>query len=66
MPHMDGLTFVRALRRILPTIPIIVASGRLDDHLVLEFDRLGIQARVDKPFTQDTLTRAIRLVLEGS
>lgn len=31
MPHMDGLTFVRSLRRMLPDVPVIVASGRIED-----------------------------------
>ena len=63
MPHMDGLTFVRALRRMLPDIPIVVASGRMDDALTGEFNALGVTTLLDKPFTQTQLAEALRKVL---
>jgi PAS domain S-box-containing protein len=66
MPHMDVLTFVRALRRVLPEIPIIVASGRLEGALALELNKLGVTITLDKPFTQAMLASALRVALHGS
>ena len=63
MTNMDGLTFVRALRRMLPDIPVVVASGRLDDTLAKEFETLGVTCRLNKPYTQIQLSEALRSAL---
>jgi two-component system, cell cycle sensor histidine kinase and response regulator CckA len=63
MPHMDGLEFVRALRRMLPDIPVIVASGRMDEPLSAEFRSLGVTGRLDKPFTELQLAEALKNLL---
>lgn len=63
MPHMDGLTFVRALRRMLPDIPVLVASGRMEDDVTAEFKTLGVTARLDKPFTERQLAEALKGLL---
>jgi signal transduction histidine kinase/ActR/RegA family two-component response regulator len=63
MPQMDGLAFVRALRRALPDIPVIVASGRLDGGPAKELKRLGVTVLLDKPFTQTMLANALRAVI---
>jgi hypothetical protein len=60
MPHMDGLSLVRALRRMLPHLPVIVVSGRLEDHVTAELKRSGVTAILGKPFTQATLATALR------
>ncbi|HRH98440.1 MAG TPA: PAS domain S-box protein, partial [Prosthecobacter sp.] len=63
MPHMDGLAFVRTLRKMMPDIPVMVASGRPDDALAGEFKRLGVTGRLDKPFTEGQLAEALMQVL---
>jgi two-component system cell cycle sensor histidine kinase/response regulator CckA len=63
MPQMDGLAFVRALRRTLPDLPVIVASGRLDVGPGKELKRLGVTVLLDKPFTQAMLANALRAVI---
>jgi two-component system, cell cycle sensor histidine kinase and response regulator CckA len=65
MPHMDGLVFVRALRRFLPDIPVVLASGRVDETAADEFRKLGVVVRLDKPFTEDQLAQALRVALAG-
>jgi PAS domain S-box-containing protein len=64
MPYMDGLEFVRALRRMLPDIPIVVASGRMEDTMIAEFKTLGVTSRLDKPFTEKQLAEALKTVLQ--
>jgi PAS domain S-box-containing protein len=64
MPHMDGLAFVRTLRRLLPDIPIIVASGRMEDAMAEEFKTLGVTSRLDKPFTEVQLAEALKTVFK--
>jgi two-component system, cell cycle sensor histidine kinase and response regulator CckA len=65
MPHMDGLVFVRALRRFLPDIPVVLASGRVDEAVADELRKLGVVVRLDKPFTEEQLARALRTALAG-
>ncbi len=65
MPHMDGLVFVRALRRNLPVIPVVVASGRMEESVAREFSLLGVSQVVDKPFTEAQLARALQRALAG-
>ncbi len=66
MPHMDGLAFVRALRKLLPNIPIIVASGRLEPAPALELRKLGVRVMLEKPFTQEQLASALQSALRQS
>ncbi|MDB6055403.1 MAG: Histidine kinase [Verrucomicrobiales bacterium] len=64
MPRMDGLTFVRALRHMLPEVPVLLASGMPDEHTTDEFKTLGVVHRLDKPFTEKELSEALRKVLK--
>jgi PAS domain S-box-containing protein len=65
MPHLDGLAFVSALRRMLPDIPVVVASGRLDDATAEKFKELGVALRLDKPFAEPQLMEVARSILAG-
>ena len=60
MPHMDGLAFARTLRRMLPDIPVVVVSGRMEDAIASEFKTLGVTARLDKPFTEAQLAEVLK------
>jgi PAS domain S-box-containing protein len=64
MPHMDGLGFVRALKRMLPEVFIVVASGRLEERMGTEFTTLGVNGLLDKPFTQEQLIETLKAVLK--
>jgi PAS domain S-box-containing protein len=64
MPGMDGIQFVRAVRRMLPDVPILVASGRLDERARKELFELDIQCHLAKPFTEGELTEAMGRVLK--
>jgi PAS domain S-box-containing protein len=63
MPHMDGIAFIRVLREVLPDIPVIVGSGRLDPAQAEELKRLGVVHRLDKPYTQHMLTKMLASLL---
>jgi two-component system cell cycle sensor histidine kinase/response regulator CckA len=63
MPLMDGLAFVRALRRVLPDVPVVVASGRVDEASAAELLRHGVTRRLDKPFTEPQLARELKRLL---
>ena len=65
MPHMDGLTLVRMVRRILPDLPMIIASGRMEDHQMADFKALGVHLTLNKPFTQDQMAEVLKIALEN-
>jgi len=62
MPNMDGLTFVRLVRRILPDLPIVMTSGRMEDEEAKEFKTLGVTRQLDKPFTELQLAEMLRTI----
>ena len=62
-PEPLGLAFVRALRRMLPDIPVMVVSGRMEDTMAGEFKTLGVTSRLDKPFTEVQLAEALKNLL---
>jgi PAS domain S-box-containing protein len=64
MPHMDGLAFVRVLKGRLPQTGIIIASGRLDEPEADEFKKLGVNAALEKPFTQEKLVEALKTIFQ--
>ena len=63
MPQMNGLAFARALREILPNIPLLAISGSLSDKHAAEFLSLGACMTIEKPFTNTTLAEALREAL---
>jgi len=65
MPQMDGLAFVRAMRRALPDLPIIVMSGRMESFPEEELNKLAVQGLIQKPFTQEVLVNVLRTALAG-
>ncbi len=60
MPALDGLDFVRSLRRLLPSLPIIVSSGRLEDKDQEAFRELGVGGFLDKPFSEGQIRSVLR------
>jgi DNA-binding response OmpR family regulator len=66
MPDMEGLQFIRSIRKANATIPIIAMSGggrgTADDYLEMA-SRFGAAKTLEKPFTLDVLTTAIDEVL---
>ena len=60
MPHMNGVSFVRVLRRMLPDIPVVVTSGLLEEGDMKEFQNLGATAHLNKPFTENQLAAILQ------
>jgi CheY-like chemotaxis protein/GAF domain-containing protein len=56
---LDGLTTVRAIRRILPQIVAIIMTGHNSVDLAIQSLNLGVHGFVVKPFTAYELTRTI-------
>ncbi len=66
MPVMDGPTTIRVLRKLDQEIPILAASGLSDSSHEAEAARLGVNQFLAKPFTAETLLRALDEVTRPS
>ena len=65
MPEMDGLSLARALHQLRPGLPVILASG-FDMQRTGEADGPpNIRARLQKPYTRETLSEQVNDVLNG-
>jgi two-component system, chemotaxis family, chemotaxis protein CheY len=65
MPQMDGISFLKALRRQespLASIPAIVASTEAGDHGKAAARAAGANHYLVKPLREDTLLRYIALL----
>ncbi|MBL8187739.1 MAG: PAS domain S-box protein [Acidobacteria bacterium] len=59
MPIMDGITTIRALRKISSGIPIIATCGLTASANTAELNTLGIETLLEKPYNAETLLAAI-------
>lgn len=66
MPDMDGVEFIRALRRhaVFRDLPIVLTTVEPDDsELLLEAKALGVTAVVKKPWKPQELRAVVQTVL---
>ena len=69
MPDMDGVEFLRALRRqpVHRLTPVVLTTAESDDSELLEQARtLGVAAIVKKPWSPQALRGAVHRVIESS
>jgi CheY-like chemotaxis protein len=55
MPVLDGPSFIRELRRINPSVPVIVTSGNMEGVSFPPEEKARVQAFLTKPYTADEL-----------
>lgn len=66
MPDMNGVEFLKAIRRQGLLTPVILTTGeRADSPLILEARTLGIDAVVHKPWKPQELKELASRVMEG-
>ncbi len=59
MPEMDGMTALKAIRKIKPGTVFIVTSGFSFEHRREEFMKAGAAAFIGKPFRNSELMKAV-------
>jgi PAS domain S-box-containing protein len=62
MPAMDGITTIRTLQKINPTVKIIAVSGLISHDKVNTATEIGVKAFLSKPFTAKQLLQTIGTV----
>jgi two-component system chemotaxis response regulator CheY len=68
MPVMDGISFVRELKRRpgLKQIPVIMLTTESQGAAIREGQALGVQAWIVKPFRPEKFLAAVRRVLAAA
>ena len=65
MPIIDGVTLIRAMRKINPHIKAILSTGSADVSKIGDIQALGVQALLAKPYTRDALFETLHKVLHS-
>lgn len=63
MPYMDGISLIRSLRQIQPSVPILAASGQETDAQFLAAGGVTVQGFIPKPYSAEHLLASIHSVL---
>ena len=66
MPEMDGLTAMRALKKINPKIKLIATSGLAIQEKITAAELIGIKAFLAKPYTAEKLLLTLGQVIEAN
>jgi CheY-like chemotaxis protein len=66
MPRMDGETCFRELRRLKPSVKVLISSGYNEQDVICQFGEKGIAGFVQKPYMASELLLKIKEALEVS
>jgi hypothetical protein len=65
MPELSGLELARAAHAIRPDMPILLATGFIEDIPVEDLAAAGVRATIRKPLTKREFGQAIHAALQG-
>ena len=60
MPQVDGLGLIRKVKELLPAIPIIVMTGRLEPGEQEQIQAQNVAAIIEKPFSPKEMLASLR------
>ncbi len=66
MPDMDGLTVLRDIKRVKPTLPVLIITGYATVDSAIQSMKLGAVNYIEKPFTPEELVRAVVAAMDSS
>ena len=66
MPKMGGLQLAEKLKYIFPSIKVLYTSGYTDEYIVQHGELVEGINYMQKPYTVNTLTKKIRIILDNS
>ncbi len=66
MPEMNGLEFIRYLRSLLPSVPVILVTAFASAESYLQSYNLGAVEYVNKPVRMQEFQRIVAKALDGS
>jgi two-component system chemotaxis response regulator CheY len=62
MPELNGLEFLRAVRRIYPHIKFIMLTGNANKDFVVAARKFGVDAYIAKPFAPAQLRQKVEAI----
>ena len=65
MPHMNGLEETRAVRKLMPALPVILYSAHIDSYVAKEALAAGASAVVPKTEVVAMLIATARTLMDG-
>ncbi|HFB68290.1 MAG TPA: response regulator, partial [Calditrichae bacterium] len=63
MPNMNGIELVKKIRLVNPQIPILIVSGRLNDALIAELERLNVTRILAKPIKPNEFRKTVEEIV---
>ena len=63
MPQMGGFQTLQLLKRLSPSVKVIMVSSLADKEKILECVRLGASHYIIKPFDEDSVVETLRKVV---
>jgi len=64
MPEMDGLTFLKEIKRLIPGVKVVIITGYGEVETYLEAMNLGAIEFLHKPIQFDDLVKVIKKVID--
>jgi len=60
MPFMDGVSVIRAIKKMKPGTRFIASTGQGEETRVTELKRLGVETFLTKPYDSERLLKTLR------
>lgn len=57
---VSGLDVIKSLRQNYPKIKVVAMTGYVDAHLKHQIEDLGVSLFLEKPFSPDHITKAVK------
>lgn len=64
MPDMGGMLILRDIKKVKPSIPVIIITGYATVQSAMQAMKLGAAEYIEKPFTPDQLLKAVKATLD--
>lgn len=64
MPNMDGLSFIKEVRKVNSTIPIIIFSAYDNTEYFIKTIELGVSGYILKPFTFQSIVTTLEKIVD--
>jgi two-component system, LuxR family, response regulator FixJ len=63
MPGMDGIEFLREIKKKQPSLPVLIVTGYGDIPMAIRAIKTGAEDFIEKPLNRDTLLPTIQFIL---